>query len=189
MKYSMMLGGRKIEGVTDIKEAVRRDIKEYLSVGGNPFCSDRGLTLKSWTVTAELCLYDSDSVDELLNWLRDTAKRGRPQLLSVNWELGGFCSRVLLKGLEVDSITEEACTVRLQLLEYFKPNLSTLESSRAGEVPDPPSTVLAKDAYLIITKYQNAGETVKVKNPETGVEIENLAVTDGDAVVSLEKAG
>ena len=65
MKYSMMLGGRKIEGVTDIKVAVRRDIKEYLSVGGNPFCSDRGLTLKSWTVTAELCLYDSDSVDEL----------------------------------------------------------------------------------------------------------------------------
>ena len=189
MKYSMMLGGRKIEGVTDVKETVRRDIKEYLSVGGNPFCSDRGLTLKSWNVTAELCLYDSDSADELLDWLRDTAKRGRPQLLSVNWELGGFCCRVLLRELAVDSITEEACTVRMQLLEHFKPNLSSLESSRAGDIPDPPSTALAKDAYLIITRYQSAGETVKVKNPETGVEIENLAAIDGDTVVSLEKAG
>ena len=74
-------------------------------------------------------------------------------------------------------------------MEHFKPGLSSLESSRAGDIPDPPSTALAKDAYLIITRYQSAGETVKVKNPETGVEIDNLAATDGDAVVSLEKAG
>ena len=189
MKYSMMLGGRRIEGVTDIKETVRRGIREYLSVGGDPFCSDRGRSLKSWTVTAEICLYDGKNSDDLLERLSDMAKRGKPQLLSVSCDLWAISCRVLLKEMTVDSITEEACTVRLQLLEYFKPNLSSLKSSRAGDIPDPPSAALAKDAYLIITKYQNAGETVKVKNPETGVEIDNLAVMDADTVVSIEKAG
>lgn len=185
----MLLGGRRIEGVTDVKETARRDIKEYLSIGGEAFCSDRGSSLKKWTVTVELCLYDRLSADELLKWLRDSVDKGKTQLLSVSWDMGGFSSRVLLKEMTVDAISEDACGVRLELLQYSKPALSSLESSRAGEIPDPPEKVPLKDAYLIITRYQNAGETVRVKNPETGVEINNLAAEDGDTTVIIEKEG
>ena len=189
MKYRMLLGGRRIDGVIDVKETVRRDIREYISVGGEPFCSDRGNTLRSWTVTAELCLYDGHDADGILSWLKETASRGKPLLFSVNREICGFSARVLLREVTVDAITDNACLVRMQLLEYSKATLSRLESSRAGDIPDPPSKVSAKDAYMIITKYQSAGETVRVKNPETGVEIKNLAVVDGDDVVLIEKAG
>jgi len=189
LKYKMLLGGRRIDGVIDVKETVRRDIREYISVGGEPFCSDRGNTLRSWTVTAELCLYDSRNADDTLSWLKETADSGKAKLLSVNWEMGGFSARVLLREVTVDAITDNACTVRMQLLEYAKATLSRLESSRAGDIPDPPGSVAAKDAYMIITKYQSAGESVRVKNPETGVEIKNLAVIDGDDIVLIEKAG
>ena len=185
----MLLGGRKIDGVIDVKETVRRDIREYISVGGEPFCSDRGNTLKSWTVTAELCLYNSRDADETLSWLKETADSGKSKLLSVNWEMGGFSARVLLREVTVDAITDNACTVRMQLLEYSKATLSRLENSRAGDIPDPPANAAAKDAYMIITKYQSAGETVRVKNPKTGIEINNLAVINCDDAVLIEKAG
>ncbi len=187
MKYKLLLGGVKIYGVTDVKELVRRDIKQYISISGEAFCEDKGAALKYWRVDAELSLYDRESVDSLLDKLRSMGEDGNPQLLSVSSDMGSFSSRVLIQEMETAFISSETCCVTLGLLEYIRPVINVLVSGRPGTIPEPPQLAAACDVYKITTQYSRAGNTIAVKNPLTGVDIDNLAAIDVETLVKIEK--
>ena len=189
MKYRLLLGGVRIDGVIDVKESVKRDIKQYISINGNAFCQDRGKTLRFWQVEIELCLYDKDDVDRLLENIKLIGEKGEPLLLSVSSDMGSFSARVLMQDIETEFVNSEACRVTLGLLEYLKPEVSTADSNRPGTAPEPPSLITADEVFKITTQYSRIGKDIAVKNPLTGADIENIAAIDGNTIVKIEKTG
>ena len=187
MKYRLLLGGVRINGVIDVKESIRRDIKQYLSVGGDAFCEERGAGLKFWQVEIELCLYDRSNVDKILDDIKDMGERGGSQLFSVSSDMGSFSSRVIISEMETRFINSETCRVTLGLLEYVRPSVSIAAGGRPGAMPDPPSMITADSVYRLTTQFSRVGTVLEVKNPLTGVDIDNIAAIDGSVIVKIGK--
>ena len=186
LKYKMQLGGKRISGVYDVSETAKREIKEYMSISGESFCEDRGRMLKSWRVKIELCGYTRKNADQLLLWLEQTAQQGLVSALNISWDMGGISAWVKIKEIETGAICGDACEVSMLLVEYIKPRVSVVENDRAGEIPAPPANILAGNIFSIMNKYLQAGKNVSVKNPNTGVDVDNLSIVEDDTLLSLE---
>ena len=189
MKYKLLLGGVRIDGVTDVKESVKRDVKQYISVSGKPFCEDIGATLKFWQADIELGLYDKRKADKLLAQIKQMGESGLPVLVSVESDMGSFSARVLVREIETGYINSEACRLTLGLLQYERPVLSVLSENRPGDIPAPPSLATADSVYKITAQYSRVGSNIRVKNPLTGADIGNIAAVDGDTPVKIEMIG
>ena len=189
MKYRLLLGGVRIDGVTDVKESVKRDVKQYISVNGNAFCEDRGAALKFWRVDIELGSYDRRGADRLLAEIKRMGDSGQPLLMSVDSNMSSFSSRVIISEAETSFINSEACRMSLGVLEYVRPTVNILSESRPGEMPIPPTLTTADSVYKITAQYTRQGSNVAVKNPLTGAVIDNIAAIDGDTAVRIEIIG
>jgi len=186
LKYMLLLGGVRIDGVIDVRESIKRDVKQYVSIGGDAFCEDRGAVLRFWQVEIELCLYDRRNIDGLLDDIKEMGEKGEPLLFSVNGDIGSFSSRVLVEEVAARFINSETCRVTLGLLQYVRPKVNVVSSSRPGGIPMPPEMTAAENIFRLTTQFSRVGTEIVVKNPLTGVDIDNIAAIDGDTLVKLE---
>jgi len=65
--------------------------------------------------------------------------------------------------------------------------VSIAAGGRPGAMPDPPSMTTADSVYRLTTQFSRVGTVLEVKNPLTGVDIDNIAAIDGSVIVKIGK--
>lgn len=188
MQYRLSLGGREIKSVISVRETVKNDIEEYHSLNGNSFCEPTAKPLRSWDI--ELLIDGRSRVgegEELIDRLREIRDSQKAERLTVSSAVGEFSARVLLREMNIRAGYGDCSTVTLQFLEYQKAAAKVSDIARAGSIGRAPANVKAGMAYHLIVQYQNAGEKLRVVNPNTGAEVENLAALNPDMVLKVEK--
>lgn len=187
MRYRLRLDGKEIKSVISVNEVAKNNIAEYAGLDGESFCERVSSPLRHWDIELLADNRNENDGEALIERLREIRDNRKAVRLTVSSAVGDVSARVLLEKLQIRAGYGDCSTVSLELIEYKRAAALQSEAARVGMITNPPESTKAGTAYQLITKYQKAGESLKVANPNTGAEVDNLVTLKPDAILKVEK--